>query len=162
MITDNLKKQINARVSSLILQAESVYNRPLKLPTVGFRRAGKTGGSAHLQKNHINFNPAYLLENLEHYLTQVVPHEVAHIVVWQMHGKVKPHGQEWQNVMREIFCVAPDVTHHMQSTLLKENTVTYACDCGDVELSIRRHNKVKRGQRYQCRRCGMILTQVTK
>lgn len=157
MLAESIKHQIQQQVEALIAQAESALAQPLRVPTIGYRRAGKTGGSAHLQKNHINFNPIYLTENLDHYRQHVIPHEVAHIVVWQCFGKVKPHGKEWQTVMSDVFRATPTVTHNMQSSLLRDTSVTYRCDCGDVGLSLRRHNKVLRGQQYQCRRCNQIL-----
>ncbi|MDU0354932.1 zinc ribbon domain-containing protein [Paraglaciecola aquimarina] len=37
----------------------------------------------------------------------------------------------------------------------------YQCLCGPVSLTIRRHNKIKRGlQQYSCRRCQTVLTAI--
>ena len=159
MLASILQQHVQTQVDELIRIAATRLKKTLQLPTVGFRRSGRTAGSAHLHKNHINFNPILLTEYPENYRTDVVPHEVAHIVVFQVFGRVRPHGQEWQMVMREIFGCEPKTTHSMHSKTLAQKTFTYRCDCGPVELTIRRHNRVQRGQQqYQCRTCRQLLT----
>ena len=158
MLSPIIKRQVEAQVSDLVQLAQQRLRRAITLPTVGFRRSGRTAGSAHLQKNHINFNPVLLSEYPDNYKSDVVPHEVAHIVVYQVYGRVKPHGAEWQAVMRDIFNCEPATTHSMCSDNLNSKTFPYHCKCGPVQLTIRRHNKVMRGQQqYQCRTCGQML-----
>ncbi|MDM7860590.1 SprT family zinc-dependent metalloprotease [Alteromonas sp. ASW11-36] len=153
-----LQDALQARVIELIDLATTWAAKSIKPPTLGFRAAGRNGGSAHLHKNHINLNRLFLVENPQHYMEQVLPHEIAHIVVHQLYGRVKPHGIEWQTVMQEVFKCPPQVTHHMQSSLVTSTTFPYQCSCGTVELTVRRHNKVMRQkQKYQCRRCGEVL-----
>lgn len=150
-----------AQVERYIELARTQFSSSIRVPTIGFRKAGKTGGSAHLQRNHINFNPHFIDDNYDHYMTHVIPHEVAHIVCYQLFGRVKPHGKEWQSMMTKVFNAEPHVTHSMTSERAVSRTFTYQCDCGPVELSVRRHNKVERGQQeYQCRTCGARLKPV--
>ncbi|MBT0586569.1 SprT family zinc-dependent metalloprotease [Alteromonas sp. SM 2104] len=159
-MSTHLIQRIEHRVAQLVEHAQRRTGRKLTCPSIGFRRAGRNAGTAHLNRNHINFNPLYLHDNVDEYLSQVIPHEVAHIVVYQIFGRVKPHGLEWQSMMRDTFDCKPQVTHTMHSDAVTSRVFTYKCDCGQVELSVRRHNKVVRGQQqYRCKRCHATLSQ---
>ena len=160
-IPESIQHQIIDRVDTLIAEAIAYTGCQVKTPSISFRRSGGNAGTAHLQRNHVNFNPIFLADNFTEYLNQVIPHEIAHIVVFQCFGKVKPHGKEWQSVMREIYKCDPDVRHSMTLPENAQRGVDYRCDCGIIKLGIRRHNKVLRGeQSYQCRQCRQTLVAV--
>ncbi|MGL5177893.1 MAG: SprT-like domain-containing protein, partial [Aeromonas veronii] len=102
--------------------------------------------------------------NQQAFLDEVVPHEVAHLLVHALWGdgrgknRVLPHGKQWQSVMREVFGLEPRTTHSFDLAVLAQRTVPYRCHCQQHQLSIRRHNKVVRGEaRYHCRRCKQPL-----
>jgi SprT protein len=138
-------------------------------PTLLFNQRGKIAGSALLQKNIIKLHPKLLIDNLDYYLDEVIAHELAHILVYQLYGhsrgllrlrKVKPHGQEWQMIMNDIFCLAPRVTHQLDVSKVAMQSFDYACHCKDIQLSLIRHNKVLKGkQSYYCRECRQPLLQ---
>lgn len=160
-VSEHQKQSVYDRVSTLCQTASDYLTLVIEAPTISFRRSGGNAGTAHLQRNHINLNPIYLIDNHNEYIDQVIPHEIAHLVVYQCFGKVRPHGKEWQSVMLEIFKRPPLVRHTMSTSLSSQRTFNYQCGCGPTELTIRRHNKVVRGQQqYQCRRCREILTPV--
>ena len=159
-LSQQFKASALVKIEKLIDDANCYFGASLDVPSLSFRRSGANAGTAHLQKNKINLNPIYALENQQEFLSQVIPHEVAHIVAFQIYGKVKPHGKEWQSIMKVIFKCEPKTRHAMETSEPRTNSVLYYCHCGDVELSIRRHNKVQRGeQKYQCRKCNQILTE---
>jgi SprT protein len=107
----------------------------------------------------LRFNPVLLNDNVSAFLEQVVPHEVCHLLVYRLFGKVRPHGKEWQNLMRELFDVQGQTYHQMDVTKVKGKSFHYQCKCGPIELSIRRHNKVLKGKQiYVCRKCRNPLT----
>ena len=108
----DLQQQILDRVNQCIALAEAFYKRSFPLPTVGFNQRGKIAGTAHLQKNHLKFNPVLLTENQQHFIEDVVPHEVSHLVVYQLYGKVRPHGAEWQNTMKKVFGFSTEHSPH--------------------------------------------------
>ncbi|MGX2965615.1 MULTISPECIES: SprT family zinc-dependent metalloprotease [Shewanella] len=141
------------------LKAEAALGRALKRPSVSFALRGRSAGTAHPTENRLRFNPVLLEQNLHTFTHEVVPHEICHLLCFQLHGKTRPHGKEWQSLMRRIYGLAPRTTHSMDISSVKPRTLLYQCGCGVVELSIRRHNKVVRGQaKYQCRRCGQLLS----
>ena len=155
------KQQVNAIIDELLQQANKAYNVRFKRPAISWRRAGKNAGSANLTQNRINFNPVLFAHNREAFFSQVVVHELCHILVHQHYGRVRPHGPQWQKMMEETFGVPARVTHSFDLTPLQLTTYAYRCKCGPVELSVRRHNKVVRQQQsYYCRRCKQTLEPV--
>lgn len=133
------------------------YGSQLRLPLIRYNQRGKIAGSARLQLNEVRLNPTLLLQNQQEFLHQVIPHEVCHLAVYQLYGRVRPHGPEWQQMMRQVFKLAPHVTHKMDVTDVAGKTFSYQCGCKQHQLSIRRHNKVLKGTRYLCRGCGQSL-----
>lgn len=116
----------------------------------------------------IRINSMLLVQYGERFISEVVPHECAHVVVYHLFQrdrslwkiKPKPHGREWQRVMREVFSMEPGVTHNFVLPDSSNKKFHYQCAClgKQHELSLIRHNKVNRGQtRYLCRHCGNRL-----
>ena len=56
---------------------------------------------------------------MDEFIRQVVPHELAHLIVYQMFGRVKPHGKEWQLVMNEIFKLPAYTCHQFDIKMCK-------------------------------------------
>jgi SprT protein len=48
-----------------------------------------------------------LLENQQAFIDEVVPHELAHLLVWKHFGRVAPHGKEWKWMMESVLGVPP-------------------------------------------------------
>jgi SprT protein len=134
-----------------------------KKPSLLFNQRGKIAGSALLQTNTIKLNAVLYTQNTDYFLSQVIAHELAHIMVYQLYGRtVRTHGIEWQKVMLEVFELYPKVTHSLDVSKVAMRTVTYACLCQQVPLSLIRHNRVVRGkQTYICRKCNTTLVETT-
>ncbi|MGS0751965.1 SprT family zinc-dependent metalloprotease [Shewanella sp. 0m-9] len=156
--TDPLQQQIAQQVEHCYQIAENKLDKQFPRPEINFALRGKSAGTAHLQLNKLRFNPKLLNDNLQAFLDDVVPHEVSHLLAYQLYGRVKPHGVEWQHVMQHIYTRVPRTTHSFDTRSVEGKTFAYRCQCGPVDLSIRRHNKVIRGQtQYRCRKCGDAL-----
>ena len=86
-------------------------------------------------------------------------HELAHLLVYRRFGRVAPHGREWQWMMTEVLGVPAVRTHRFFVTSVRARTFTYRCQCKTAhELTVRRHNKVLRGEsQYLCRHCKSTL-----
>ena len=97
-------------------------------PAITFRRSGKNAGTAFLQQNRLNFHPILYKENSEVFIREVVPHEVSHLLVWILFGRVQPHGKEWQSVMRGVFDCSPSATHQFDVKRVSRS-FSYKCDC---------------------------------
>lgn len=138
------------------VKAEAFFSREFARPLVTFGRSGRNAGTAFLQQNRINFHPILFKENEQMFIENVIPHEISHLLVWILYGKVKPHGQQWQAVMTEVFQCRADATHQFDISRAA-TTYRYVCSCNSYALSTRRHNNVKRGMQYRCKRCQQPL-----
>lgn len=152
-----VRAAVTQRVAELYTQAQQHFQRHFPIPEITFRRSGKNAGTAFLNQNRINLNGPLFMANQRAFLDEVVPHEVSHLLVWQLYGRVKPHGRQWQYMMETVFTVPATTTHQFDLAPMDIATFPYECQCGLVQLSVRRHNKVLRGQRYVCRRCNTSL-----
>lgn len=154
-----LEQLVLAKIASCYLQAEQRLNRSFARPQVNFNQRGKAAGSARLQTNELRFNRILLQENQQHFISHTVPHEVAHLLTYQVYGRTKPHGKEWQQIMNSIFGLAAKTTHQYDVSSVKGKTFGYACKCSEHQLTIRRHNKITRDNiKYICRSCKQSLT----
>ncbi|WP_428848288.1 SprT family zinc-dependent metalloprotease [Shewanella olleyana] len=152
------QQQVLQKIEADYQQAEVLLKRQFSRPIVQFTLRGKSAGTAHLQVNKLRFNPILLEENAAEFIDQVVPHEISHLLSFQLYGRVKPHGLEWQRIMQDVFNVPADTTHQLNTQSVTGKQFEYFCDCGPVMLSIRRHNKVLRNQtQYRCKNCAQVL-----
>lgn len=156
-----LKLQIARRLRSCLDLAEHYFNRTFPMPSFNFKVRGMKAGVAYLQQNEIRFNRTLLLENSEEFLRQVVPHELAHLLVYQQFGRVQPHGKEWQMVMQDLFQLPADTCHQFDTHSVRGQTFAYRCDCQTHQLSIRRYqNILRKSAVYHCRVCKKALLEV--
>nr|WP_086940305.1 SprT family zinc-dependent metalloprotease [Thaumasiovibrio occultus] len=154
----SLQHAIVERVQACLKQAEHKLNKRFAMPVVKFNQRGRTAGSARLQLWELRFNPVLLAENPQAFLDDVVPHELAHLIVYQLFGRVKPHGREWQAVMEGVFKRPAKTTHSFSIANVQGTTYRYRCACQEHQLTVRRHNKIQRGQTsYRCKGCGQTL-----
>ncbi len=112
----------------------------------------------------IRYNLAMAQLQPEAFVDRTVPHEVAHAVTWLLHGRrARPHGPEWQAVMRHLGVAEPDRCHHYrlpEQGVRRQRRWPCRCACGPCEVSTTRYNRMRRGTRYLCRRCGQPLEPV--
>ena len=133
---------------------------------VVFDLKGQAAGQARLgdgSRPRIRLNPVLLAENGGAFLEHTIPHEVAHLAVfYHYRRRVRPHGPEWQRIMRR-FGAEPRATHTFDVSNARTRrlrTFRYACTCREVELTSIRHNRARRGVRYYCNSCGGRLRPV--
>jgi len=157
MLNSQLKSELLIVVERCYHTAEQRLGRQFPRPEVLFNQRGKIAGCALLQKNMLKFHPKIYEQNKAHFLEHVVPHEIAHLLVWQLFGKTAPHGRQWQHMMVNVFNVPPSRTHQYNVDDIGIKHITYHCDCGDIKLTMRRHNNVLKGTIYRCKTCRQNL-----
>ncbi|MDX1604904.1 MAG: SprT-like domain-containing protein [Candidatus Competibacterales bacterium] len=134
---------------------------------VRFDLRGTMAGQAHCTPDSnpmIRLNPILLTEN-DDFVTETIPHEVAHVGVfyWLSRKPRRPHGPEWQRLMHLLGeeprrCHRYDVSNVLTRRLKR---YPYVCGCRSHELTSIRHHRVRRGVRYRCRCCGNVLSEVS-
>ncbi|MCL7928463.1 SprT-like domain-containing protein [Halomonas sp. ATCHA] len=131
----------------------------LPSPKVWFDLKGASAGQAHLGRGGLRFNPVLLSENRRAFFDQVIPHEMAHWLVFHLQDgpRLKPHGREWQAVMRDLFGLAPDVTHRFDIKRAQRAPYRYACACRQHAFTAQRHTLARGGRQYRCRQCAQTL-----
>lgn len=153
-----LYHQVQHRIEQCYSLAEQQLNRTFPRPRVSFNQRGKIAGTARLQSDEIRLNQTLLNDNPDEFLSQVIPHEICHLLVWHCYGRVRPHGAEWRQMMINIFGLQPVTRHQMDTEKVAGKQFVYHCACQTHQLSIRRHNKMVRGQQqYLCRQCRQPL-----
>lgn len=152
-----LKMQVTRRLKQDLARANDYFQKSFHAPEVNYNVRGLKAGVAYLTRNEIRFNPILLQENGAEFVNQVVPHELAHILVYQHFGSVAPHGKEWQMMMEEVLGVKAE-TYHCFDTTNVAKQFAYQCACQHHWLSVRRHNAIQRGERdYLCKKCHSTL-----
>ena len=166
------QRQLCAVVDVSIELASNYFNESLLAPDVRFDLRGKCAGQARFEvervfgietrnKIVIRFNRLLMEDNFQAFIDDVAPHETAHVIARQVYGsKIKPHGQEWKMIMRDILNKSPSVTHQFDVTRASPKPFLYQCDCTGLQhaLSVIRHNRVQRKQSsYLCRQCNGLL-----
>ncbi|MDP8161706.1 SprT family zinc-dependent metalloprotease [Pasteurella skyensis] len=148
-----LKIQVQRKLKQTLALANTYFEKEFITPQVNYKVRGAKAGVAYLERNEIRFNPILLQENSDEFIKNVVPHELAHIIVYQQFGKVKPHGKEWQGVMEQVFGIPAETCHQFELDSVRQ-TFQYKCACQIHLLTIKRHNAIQqKGRSYICRKC---------
>ncbi|OIN09228.1 SprT family zinc-dependent metalloprotease [Oceanisphaera psychrotolerans] len=156
--SQTLRQQVLDRVEYCLTLTGQKLDREFSFPVVNFNQRGRIAGSAWLERWELRFNPVLLADNETDFMTDIIPHEVAHLVAFACYGKVRPHGKEWQHIMQSVFGLQPHTRHRLDTAKVAP-TFGYQCDCRQHRLSQRRHNNIQRGkQRYQCLHCNTLLS----
>ncbi|HDR0627394.1 SprT family zinc-dependent metalloprotease [Pasteurella multocida] len=158
----HLNRQVQRKLIQCLQLASDYFDRTFSMPTVHYNVRGMKAGVAYLQQNEIRLNPILLLENSAAFIQQVVPHELAHLLVYQVFGRVKPHGEEWQRVMQDVFHLTPEVCHQFDVTRVRGPTFPYYCQCKLHYLTQRRHHNIQKNNIvYLCKNCKSRLIKKT-
>ncbi|MCX8575030.1 MULTISPECIES: SprT family zinc-dependent metalloprotease [unclassified Gilliamella] len=153
----NLHNQVIACLRKYLAQANQLLNMQFTEPKIIYKPKGSVAGSAFLMRWEIQLNSTMLADNGQVFIEEVVPHELAHLIVFKKFGNVKPHGKEWQYVMSNILGKMPKTTHNFD---VKRDFFLYYCEYQEHQLTKIRHNKVQHNNiNYLCRKCGTQLKQ---
>jgi SprT protein len=161
LIAATMPEHLLSRVEHCYQQAEAFFKQPFARAEVSFKLRGQKAGVAHLTENKLRFNPQLYRDNREDFLTQTVPHEVAHLIAHQLYGlKIQAHGKQWQLIMRGVYGLAPNRCHTYEVQRRQARRFIYRCSCpqGEFPFSAQRHALVSKGRRYFCRRCKVTLS----
>lgn len=167
-VSKDIKDRVEQQLTDKIAIAESRYGISIKQPTVTYTKRGTTAGTANYRTWVIDLNPILLNENVEEMIGDTVPHELAHLIDYQLYPenfdvrygqKRSLHGPTWKSIMVALGC-SPDRCHNMDTSRAKvrrKAQYTYVCDgCGnELTMGPVRHKKEQaRPGTYTARCCG--------
>lgn len=144
----------------------SFYKIRLPKARIDYSLRGRCAGQAKVVRNGDTFlrlNLQLLTENIEDFLRQTIPHEIAHLVVgWQNRNKrqrPRPHGQEWQAVMQDCFGLEPIRCHAYETTAARivKRPFLYHCRCREHRLTSIMHNRISGRYQALCKTCRTPL-----
>ncbi len=155
---EGLQTALWERIEAAFALCQEVHPE-LPRPEVWCDLRGKCAGQAHFGRGGLRFNPVLYAENRRDFLEEVVPHEMAHWLVHHLaEGHLaKPHGREWQLVMRRLFGLIPRTTHRFDTERASPAPYRYACGCREHAFTARRHALAAAGNGYRCRHCAQTL-----
>ncbi len=151
--------ELMQRLEACYQQAESHFGRRFVRPEVRLDLRGQKAGIAYLDRQLLRFNAGMYERHEEDFLRQTVPHEVAHLIAHALHGhRIRPHGAEWQGIMRDLFGLPAHRCHTYSVPRRRTTEYLYRCACPNpVHFTPQRHRWVIKGRRYQCIRCNQLL-----
>ena len=87
------------RIASELRRLALVYDdqRVLSIAVRTSRRLTASLGRAHLARGEVVLTEALLASR---HLEEVVTHEIAHVVAFWRHGRIRPHGPAWKELVR--------------------------------------------------------------
>jgi SprT protein len=157
-----MQQPIIATVEETFTQAKRIYNRDFEPVRVVFdiRRTSGVAGQATVFPRKIRINKLLLKFYPDFFKSVLVPHEVAHVVAFDLYGAEGwNHGPRWKSVMRS-FGLAPDVRHDLV-TEKNINIPVYECQRCSTQILVHRtsHALISNGI-SKCRpcRCNGSLT----
>ena len=150
---------VEAELSRCLERTHQMVCNSVPRPEYRLDLRGKIAGLALLREHCMRLNNSMLLEHGIAFVHQVVAHEMAHLVAYRRFGsRIKPHGAEWQWLMRDVFEREPNVTHNFAARLAHRRVFWYHCKCdAPSEFSLTRHRRARAGTRYICRICKESL-----
>lgn len=171
-LSQEQKHQIVTQTRKWLKTACRIWGREFPDIPVHFDLRGRTSGMYVVRGNligkerRIRFNPAIFARHFDESCANTIPHEVAHHICYELHGrKTRPHGKEWRAIMH-AFGLPAQATCKLDLSDIPQKQLKrfdYACDCGEHQLTSIRHNRIKRGQsRYICPKCRQPLIQPEK
>ncbi|MBT4521846.1 MAG: metallopeptidase (SprT family) [Halieaceae bacterium] len=161
------QQRVRQETAFFVQRARELYGRKFSNVDVDFDLCGTTAGMYKIvgHRRRIRYNPWIFAKYFEENLSGTVPHEVAHFIVDELYhrGSIKPHGEEWQEVMLQ-FNADPGVTFNLDLSGIprrRQRTHRYRCHCRVHHVSSTRHNRVARGTgSYNCCACNSKLLYV--
>lgn len=118
--------------------------------------------SGNIIKNTLRFNYKLYAAAPDLFIKEVVPHEVAHIVNYNMHERVIAHDFKWKYICLRLG--GSGSTHLIKE--LYEILVSispgykYKCACTIHNLSTRIQKKIEKGASYSCKDCHKRIKRI--
>jgi SprT protein len=143
----------------ILMQCHSVFRRANSLfPHLNFKQVeikfnlkGHQAGQARRDwgEYSVRFNNEYAVYDLQHILSDTVPHEIAHLACFMDERLGKNHNSGWKKLCVDLGGTA-QTTHPIPKVFCKGRTFQYVTTTGkEVRVSEHMHNKIQAGAAYR-------------
>lgn len=164
--TLEIRNRVYEKVEHYIDIANNIYDMEMSYPIVEFTVRGTTAGTA-TGDHTVNFNAKLLVDNINLFMEDTIPHEVAHCVDHHIHGtqykrtrtgrkQRVSHGHSWKMIMR-AFGVDPSRCHNMDTskTARPQTKHLYTCSCCGVDVTVgpKHHKMIQQGRSLTHKGC---------
>lgn len=167
-VSNELKARVNEKLEETIARAERHFGQTFRFPRVLYTQRGTTAGTARINEWAVNFNAILLNENVDDFIARTVPHEMAHLIDYQLYPenhrvgwgqKRSVHGPTWKHIMR-VVGADPSRCHSYDTSkarVKRKSSYVYVCNgCGnELTMGPKRHKKEQAFPgTYTARCCG--------
>lgn len=166
LLQEEQLKLVTDKVIETVSKLNSIYNFNMPNPSIYFDLNDFEAGYAKYKSMSIHFNPILANENWNHFLAEIVPHEVCHIGVWYLCEYSKKsfpkfnHDPIWKKMMIDVGAT-PNITHNYDLSNLRKKKIkqfAYSCSCSTPTIvSSIVHNRILKGALYRCYKCNFTL-----
>lgn len=163
--------EIRQRVLAKVDECREVIAKRfgIPIPAINIRydiNARRLNGEARPVENVVRINPVYLNAHTDKYLATTLPHEVAHIAVYQVYhlhfGRrhTQAHGSEWRGMMAVLGIPADRCNHYDTPEGVQHGKpkakFNYRCSgCHEiVVVGPKHHRSLQDGAEIYHRPCG--------
>lgn len=156
-LRDFSEDEIEDFKGKVILETERYYQMyfpEVKYSGISFRfdLTGKKNGQAFFSSFLIRINLEVAMNNQEHFLSQTVPHEVAHLIDFKETG-TSNHGRNWMKVMIKLGKEPDRCTSYENQIENPRTPFEYKCKGCNSIFSVSKKVHETMGHRV-CRNCG--------
>jgi len=142
---ETLKEIIMVQFAYYRRMVWNLFGLNLSHTEVVFEKRGKSTGGTCRGSWKIDYNLDWARANLQGFLTEVVPHEIAHAVNHEMNGE--GHDRQWKYIMRRMGvkptrCVHSDMEGVKSARKTRRFRYVMPCGC-DFTVGKKVHNQLQ-------------------
>jgi len=114
-----MKERATRKVWMVLEELNEEYGAEFDFPRIEWVVCGTTAGKAWLGQWRIQLNEQLCKENIEDFINDTIPHEVAHLIAYKVFGD-DGHGDGWKSVMRALG-LNPSRCHNYDTRRVEDN-----------------------------------------
>lgn len=172
-LSQETRQKISLYTQDWIKRARAMYQLELekkgydRLPpiSIDFNKRGNAAASVIIDRNGngkptaitVSYNPYFFDKDPNTFYYETIPHEIAHVIVAVLYDDVKPHGMEWQGVMKRFGIKPKEFTDTVVDNVpdKKRHLYMYKCiGCGHKRVLGEREHKQAERKGITCENCG--------
>lgn len=164
-----LIEKLEDAVNKCLENAFKIFNIRVSYPTINvtlksIRMAGRAIiiRNEDTIKNTLRFNYKLYAAAPDLFINEVVPHEVAHIINYNMYERTIAHDFKWKYICLKLGGSGSTYLIKELHEILASISpgYKYKCACTIHNLSTRMHNKIEKGASYNCKDCRKKLERI--